>query len=63
MRVWRGSFRGNWHLYVHSHGDLLDLPDQNCIDIGVDFHDFYPLSYDEVKAIMNAKNWQPPFEK
>ncbi len=63
MRVWRGSFRGNWHLYGHSHGGLADLPDQNCFDIGVDCHDFYPLSYDEVKAIMKAKNWKPPFEK
>jgi len=60
MRVWRGSYRGNWHLYGHSHGNLPDLDDHLCFDIGVDCHDFYPLSYDEVKAIMKAKNWLPP---
>jgi len=52
MRVWRSDFRGSWHLYGHSHGNLTDLEDRLCFDIGVDSHDFYPLSYDEIKAIM-----------
>lgn len=60
LRTWRGAYRGNWHLYGHSHGNLPDLEDQLCFDIGVDSHDFYPLSYKEVKAIMQAKNWEPP---
>lgn len=61
MRVWRGDYRGNWHLYGHSHGNLPDLEDRLCFDVGVDCHDFYPLSYDEVKAIMKTKKWTPPF--
>ncbi len=63
MRVWRGDRRGNWHLYGHSHGNLPDLNDRLSFDIGVDNHDFYPLSYEEVKQIMSRKNWVPPFEK
>ena len=63
MRVWRGASKGNWHLYGHSHGNLPDEEDRLAFDIGVDCHDFYPLSYDEVKAIMKTKKWKPPFEK
>ncbi len=62
MRVWRSSFRGTWHLYGHSHGTLPDLENSLSFDIGVDSHNFYPLSYDEVKAIMQQKKWTPPFE-
>ncbi|NOQ72342.1 MAG: phosphoesterase [Crocinitomix sp.] len=61
MRSWRGIGRGNWHLYGHSHGNLPDLEDQLCFDIGVDNHDFYPLSYEEIKAIMAKKTWTPPY--
>lgn len=61
MRTWRGLGRGNWHLYGHSHGSLPDLENQLCFDVGVDCHDFYPLSYDEVKAIMDRKNWVKPY--
>jgi len=61
--VWRGSGRGNWHLYGHSHGTLPDLEESLSFDVGVDCHDFYPLSYDEVKAIMQHKNWVSPYEK
>ncbi len=62
MRVWRSDFRGTWHLYGHSHGNLPDKEDRLAFDIGVDCHDFYPLSYKEVKAIMKRKKWSPPFD-
>lgn len=60
MRVWRGHNRGVWHLYGHSHSNLPDLEDSLSFDIGVDCHDFYPLSYAEVKAIMAKKTWVAP---
>ncbi|WP_196894652.1 metallophosphoesterase [Aureivirga marina] len=63
MRVWRSDSRGTWHLYGHSHGNLPDLEDRLSFDVGVDCHDFYPLSYEEVKEIMKTKNWEPPFDK
>jgi len=62
MRVWRWSYRGTFHLYGHSHGELPDLADARSFDIGVDTHNFYPLSYQEVKAIMMTKDWKSPFE-
>ena len=61
MRVWRHSYRGSWQLYGHSHGNLSDMEDQLAIDVGVDCHNFTPLSYQEVKEIMQTKNWVPPF--
>lgn len=63
MKVWRSSFRGTWHLYGHSHGSLKDDPSSLSFDVGVDCHDFYPLSYQEVKEIMKQKTWTPPFEE
>ncbi|MEM7162660.1 MAG: phosphoesterase [Bacteroidota bacterium] len=61
MRVWRWDYRGTWQLYGHSHGSLPDKENKLAIDIGVDCHNFYPLSYEEVKAIMQTKKWEPPF--
>ncbi|MFY0630156.1 MAG: metallophosphoesterase family protein [Flavobacteriaceae bacterium] len=63
MREWNASHWGTYHLYGHSHGTLSDDPTSRSFDIGVDCHNFYPLSYEEVKAIMKTKNWRPPFEK
>lgn len=62
MKVWNASHYGTWHLYGHSHGDLPDDITSLSFDIGVDNHNFYPLSYDDVKAIMSRKQWTPPFE-
>lgn len=63
MRVWNASHWGAYHLYGHTHGTLSDDPTSRSFDIGVDCHNFYPLSYEEVKAIMKTKSWKPPFEK
>ena len=60
MRVWNASHHGAWSLYGHTHGDLEDLPDSLSFDVGVDSHDFRPISYEEVKAIMAKKNWHSP---
>ena len=62
MRVWNASHYGTWHLYGHNHGDLPDDETMLSFDIGVDCHNFYPLSYQEVKNIMANKKWKPPFE-
>ncbi|NQY06410.1 MAG: metallophosphoesterase family protein [Flavobacteriaceae bacterium] len=61
MKVWRSSFRGTWHLYGHSHGSLPNDPNSLSFDVGVDCHNYYPLSYQEVKDIMPKKEWTPPF--
>lgn len=61
MRTWNRSHHGSWQLYGHSHGTLPDDPAQRSIDVGVDCHDFAPISYQAVKAIMATKTWEPPF--
>ena len=61
MRVWRGDYRGAWHLYGHSHNNLPDKLDSLSFDIGVVCHNFYPLSYEDEKEMMKKKNWQQPF--
>jgi calcineurin-like phosphoesterase family protein len=62
MRVWNASHHGTWHLYGHSHGELPDDETALSIDVGVDSHNFYPISYEELKEIMAKKKWKPPFE-
>lgn len=62
MRVWNASHYGTWHLYGHSHGDLTDDITSLSFDVGVDVHNFYPISYNEVKEIMAKKKWIAPFE-
>jgi calcineurin-like phosphoesterase family protein len=61
MRVWNASHHGSWQLYGHSHGQLPDDETMLSFDVGVDCHDFYPISYQEVKVIMAKKSWIPPF--
>jgi calcineurin-like phosphoesterase family protein len=63
LREWNASHWGSYHLYGHSHGTLSDDKKSRSFDIGVDCHNFYPLSYEEVKAIMKTKDWTPPFQK
>jgi calcineurin-like phosphoesterase family protein len=50
QRVWRNSHHGAWHLYGHSHGSLPHY--HRSMDVGVDVHDFRPISFEEVRAYM-----------
>ena len=62
LRTWNASHWGSYHLYGHSHGSLPDDSAARSFDIGVDCHDFRPLSYAQVKAIMARKEWRPPYK-
>lgn len=55
MRVWNKSHRGAFHLYGHSHGTLPDDPNSKSFDAGVDCHNYFPISLDEVIKIMDKK--------
>ena len=46
MRTWQVSHYGSLHLYGHSHGRLAGT--SRSMDIGVDCHNFYPLTLEEV---------------
>jgi hypothetical protein len=47
----------SWHLYGHSHGTLPDDSKSLSFDVGMDCHDFKPLSFDDVRRIMNKKDY------
>lgn len=59
MKVWNRSHHGAWHLYGHSHGSLADDPHSLSFDVGVDCHNYRPISFDEVKDIMSKKFFKP----
>jgi calcineurin-like phosphoesterase family protein len=58
MRVWNRSHYGSWHLYGHSHGTL---PGDHMLsfDVGVDCHDFQPITFERVREIMATKQFKP----
>ena len=59
QRTWHGAFRGTWHLYGHSHGNL--TPFRKSMDIGVDAHEFHPVSFTELQSRMAQV--QEPFSE
>jgi len=68
MRVWNRSHHQSWSLFGHSHGGLPDDPKLLSIDVGVDAaaklfsideillpENYRPISYEEIKKIMNNR--------
>ncbi len=55
MRTWNKSHYKSWHLYGHSHGSLPDDPALLSFDVGVDCHNYTPISLEQVSAIMQTK--------
>lgn len=55
MRTWNKQHRGAWQLYGHSHNNLPELPTLLSMDVGVDANDYKPISFEQVKAHMEAK--------
>jgi len=67
MLSWYQSHRGAWQLYGHLHGKLTnnnlgdgkyDIKNKvicRQLDVGVDPHNFTPLSYEEVKTIITKQ--------
>lgn len=52
MRTWERARFGSWQLYGHSHGTLSPIGKQ--MDVGVDCNEFTPMSFDQIKAIMET---------
>ena len=59
MRVFNKSHFDAWALYGHSHGTL--PPEGKTWDVGVDYNNFEPLEFEEIKKIMESRphnlNW------
>jgi len=65
MLSWKGSHHGSWQLYGHLHGEYSNkelsndsfnlkgaLRTKQQLDVGTDVHDFFPISYSEVKELL-----------
>lgn len=52
MRTWNQAHRGAWMLYGHSHGSLPNDPKLLSFDVGVDCWNYYPISFEQVRAEM-----------
>lgn len=61
MHTWARSHYNSWHLYAHSHRDLGLPGKRHCVS--ADNTDFFPLSFDQVKEIMQNKPDNPNFIK
>lgn len=57
--VWNKCYHGSWHLFGHCHGNLRDPVETKRMDVGTDCHNFRPISYQEVKAVMNQRRYVP----
>ncbi len=48
--VWQHSYYGSWQLFGHSHHQIpVEFLRGRQMDVGVDGHNFTPISYDHVK--------------
>lgn len=59
MAIWRRKFKKKhpaWMLYGHSHGCAPDELNELSMDVGVDCNGFAPLSFNEIKKIMENKH-------
>lgn len=50
---WNAAHFGNWNLFGHCHGTVKTNKAQ--LDVGVDCHNYAPISYQEVKTIFTQK--------
>lgn len=60
---WNSMYHETFHLHGHCHGNLEKfrmehIPHLRFMDVGVDMCDYYPISYEEVKAHMKTKKGQ-----
>jgi len=49
---WNHYFRGAFHLYGHTHKDMKL---KNALNVGVDLHDYRPISLEEILKILGGK--------
>jgi len=53
---WFKAYFGSWNLFGHVHGTLQGKHSPNQLDVGVDVHNYAPISYNDVKTIITQQN-------
>lgn len=49
IQSWEGAYHGTIHLHGHSHGSTVSNK-MLRLDVGVDCHNWFPVSYDQIEA-------------
>jgi len=55
MLEWNKFYYGSWQLFGHVHGNLSPLPGSLSCDVGVDCHNYNPVSFEDLKVIMERR--------
>ena len=56
---WKRKGRGAWHLYGHVHNAIMEpMETQKAYNVGVDVNNFTPISFEQLKPIMDSRNAQ-----
>lgn len=61
MLSWNASFHGSFQLHGHTHGHIPFDPTIRRLDVGVDSHNFTPISWEEV--VVKLKDIPSPKER
>jgi calcineurin-like phosphoesterase family protein len=56
MYTWPNSNHGSWNIHGHSHGSLDKAPWGKSVDAGINIRDYYPLSFLDIRGIMQLRN-------
>lgn len=57
MITWNKAHHGSWMIHGHSHGGLRYPFEAKIHDVGVDPNGYAPISLDELRKIMDGKNF------
>jgi calcineurin-like phosphoesterase family protein len=64
MRAWNKSHYGSWHLYGHTHEKFRDRdPDSLSLNVGCDYWEFRPITFQQVQNMINFKKNYLEMEK
>jgi calcineurin-like phosphoesterase family protein len=61
LREWPHAFSDAWHLFGHVHGNLDHQPHGFSLDVGVDSHEYRPLSLAQVSQKLEHRS--SPFKR
>ena len=59
LLVWNKSHYGSWNVHGHCHGSLPVDKTSLRIDAGVDVWNYFPVSYEEIKKVMDKREFKP----